>query len=56
MSVRMLDERRRSGIGPTELLLVPGARHAKSVVVDPASWFSSVFAFIDKYASNRTGS
>jgi alpha-beta hydrolase superfamily lysophospholipase len=52
MSVRMADERKRRGVGPTELLIVPGARHAKSVLVDPATWFQTVFTFIDKYAGH----
>ena len=50
MSVRMAEDRRRSGIGPTELLVVSGARHAKSVSTEPDAWFSTVFAFIDRFA------
>lgn len=50
MSVRMAELRRASGAGPTELLVVEGARHAKSVLVDPTGWFAAVFAFIEKYA------
>ncbi len=56
MSIRMAEERKRSGVGPTELLVVPGARHAKSVLVDPPAWFSTVFAFIDRYAHGRIDS
>jgi alpha-beta hydrolase superfamily lysophospholipase len=56
MSTRMAEARGRCGIGRTELLVVPGARHAKSVIVDRSTWFSTVFAFIDKYAPDRTKS
>lgn len=56
MSIRMAEERKRAGVGPTELLIVAGARHAKSVLVDPDAWFSTVFAFIDEYAGGRRDS
>ena len=53
MSVSMARAREESKAGPTGLLVVPGARHGKSVLADPAAWFSAVFGFIDEYASRR---
>lgn len=53
MSVRMAELRRAAGAGPTELLIVEGARHAKSVLVDPTGWFAAVFNFLENYAENN---
>ncbi|QQO09260.1 alpha/beta hydrolase [Breznakiella homolactica] len=50
MSVEMAEKRTAAGSGPTELVLVRDASHAKSVLVDPGTWFGSVFDFIGKTA------
>ena len=50
MSVEMYTLRGRAGKPATELLLVPGARHAKSYMTDPALWEAKAFGFIDRYA------
>ena len=49
MSVSMAENRKKAGAGPAELLIVEGATHAKSIVVNPKLWFSKAFAFIDTY-------
>ncbi len=48
MSVRMASARISAKAGPTKLLLVPGARHAKSYLTDPALWTREAFAFIEE--------
>jgi hypothetical protein len=53
MSIAMYNERKKSGKGVTELLLVPGARHAKSYMTCPGLWESTVFSFIEKYADEK---
>ncbi len=50
MSVEMYTLRKEAGKSATELLLVPGARHAKSYMTDPALWEARAFGFIDRYA------
>lgn len=49
MSREMADRRRTLKAGPTELLLVPEASHAESVMVNRELWFSTVFAFLERY-------
>ncbi|AEJ20615.1 alpha/beta hydrolase [Gracilinema caldarium] len=49
MSQVMADRRGSLKTGPTELLLVPEASHAKSVMVNRDLWFERVFAFLDKH-------
>ncbi len=49
MSVSMAEMRKTLGAGPTELLLINGASHAKSVLVDPETWFKGTFDFIERY-------
>jgi len=46
MSVRMASARLAQMIGPTQLLLIPGAAHAKSIVTDKERWLASVTQFI----------
>jgi len=46
MSTSMAASRRAAGAGPTELLIVPGARHVQSVLIDPDAWFAAVFSFL----------
>lgn len=48
MSRDMADRRRALQIGPTELVLVPEASHAKSVMVNRELWFSAVFDFLNR--------
>jgi fermentation-respiration switch protein FrsA (DUF1100 family) len=48
MSIRMYNERKKAGIGKTRLLLVAGARHAKSWNTDPRQWERTVFDFIEE--------
>ncbi len=48
MSREMADRRRALKIGPTELLLVPEASHAKSVMINRELWFSAVFGFLNR--------
>lgn len=50
MSIKMYNERKKSGKSATELLLVPGAKHAKSFLTDPELWTSSAFSFIERYS------
>ncbi len=49
MSQKMADHRRSIQAGPTDLLLVPEASHAKSVMVNRDLWFSRVFDFLDQH-------
>ncbi|WP_304224192.1 alpha/beta hydrolase [Gracilinema caldarium] len=48
MSRDMADRRRALKVGPTELVLVPEASHAKSVMVNRELWFSAVFDFLNR--------
>ncbi len=48
MSVRMASARLSGGIGLTELVLIPGATHAKGILTDKERWLSAVNAFIDR--------
>ncbi|MCA1949949.1 MAG: alpha/beta hydrolase [Treponema sp.] len=48
MSQDMADRRRALKAGPTELVLVPEASHAKSVMVNRELWFSAVFDFLNR--------
>ena len=50
MSVEMYTLRGKAGKSASELLLVPGARHAKSYMTNPALWEARAFGFIDRYA------
>ena len=36
--------------GPKEKLIVPGAGHAESALVDPARYWEAVDSFLKKYA------
>lgn len=51
MSVKIYNERIKAGKAATGLLLVPGARHAKSLMTDPGSWEAKVFDFIGEHAN-----
>jgi len=53
MSIAMYNERVKAGKKATELLLVPGARHAKSFMTDPELWEARVFAFLDRVTMER---
>jgi dipeptidyl aminopeptidase/acylaminoacyl peptidase len=53
MSVLMAEKRREAGIGPSALALIPGAGHAKSIVVDRETWFREAFDFIDRVCTNK---
>ena len=48
MSIDMYNERKKAGIEKTRLLLVAGARHAKSWNTDPGLWERTVFDFIEE--------
>jgi len=48
MSREMADRRRSLKVGPTDILLVPEASHAKSVMVNRDLWFERVFAFLNQ--------
>ncbi len=48
MSVRMASARLSNNIGLTELVLIPGARHAVGILTDQMRWLSAVDAFIDR--------
>ena len=48
MSVRMASARMSNNIGLTELVLIPGARHAAGILTDQMRWLSAVDAFIDR--------
>lgn len=49
MSQDMADRRRSLTVGPTDLLIIPEASHAKSVMVNRDLWFDRVFAFLGQY-------
>lgn len=49
MSIAMYNKRIMAGKKATELLLVPGARHAKSFMTDPRLWEDRAFAFIEAW-------
>ncbi len=53
MSVRMASARLAGGIGPTELVLIPGAKHAAGILVDKERWLAAVLPFIDKVAAQK---
>ena len=53
MSVEMYNLRREAGKPASELLLVPGARHAKSYMTDPSLWEAKAFDFIERYAYSQ---
>lgn len=50
MSIHLYNLRKKAGVADAELLLMPGARHAKSYMTDPAAWEAAVFGFIAKHA------
>lgn len=52
MSIEMYNLRKKREKPATELLLVSGARHAKSYMTDPALWEAKAFGFIERYAFN----
>jgi alpha-beta hydrolase superfamily lysophospholipase len=47
MSILMAEKRKAAGTGPVSLVLIPGAAHAKSIIVDPDAWFRAAFEFIE---------
>ncbi len=49
MSIDMYNARKKAGRDKTRLLLVAGARHAKSWNTDPRLWERTVFDFIEEY-------
>ena len=53
MSVRMASARLAGNIGPTELVLIPGARHAAGILTDRARWLAGVLPFIDTIAAQK---
>ena len=44
----MASARMSNNIGLTELVLIPGARHAAGILTDQMRWLSAVDAFIDR--------
>lgn len=52
MSAELAEARGAAGTGPAELVVVPGARHAKSVLVDPDAWFAAAFAFLGRWVGS----
>jgi alpha-beta hydrolase superfamily lysophospholipase len=48
MSALMAEQRQAAAAGPAVLALIPGAAHAKSIVVDRNAWFKAAFDFIKK--------
>jgi fermentation-respiration switch protein FrsA (DUF1100 family) len=52
MSVLMAEKRRAAGTGPAALVIIPGAVHAKSVIVDRETWFREAFDFIRRECLN----
>ena len=46
MSLHLYNIRKKAGFDETSLLLVPGARHAKSFMTDPELWEKTAFSFI----------
>lgn len=55
MSVRMASARMANNVGLTELVLIPGAGHAKGIVTDRARWLAGVMAFIERVRSEKGG-
>lgn len=53
MSVRMASARLSGGTGLTELVLIPGATHAKGILTDKERWLSAVNAFIDRVCGEK---
>ncbi|GAB1483724.1 hypothetical protein MASR2M78_25400 [Treponema sp.] len=53
MSEKMAEQRKRKGTAATGLLIVEGARHAMSVLVNSEAWFSTAFGFIDEHPHGR---
>jgi hypothetical protein len=37
----------------TELVLIPGAKHADGIMTDKARWLAGVTAFIDRVCSEK---
>lgn len=54
MSEQMALERQKAGIGPTELLIVSDASHAKSILADRDMWFSWAFDFLAAHIQENT--
>jgi fermentation-respiration switch protein FrsA (DUF1100 family) len=48
MSLLMVEKRKEAGTGPVSFVLIHGASHAKSIIVDPDAWFKAAFEFIDR--------
>jgi len=48
MSVRMASARMANNVGMTELVLIPGATHAKGILTDKARWLSGVMTFVER--------
>jgi hypothetical protein len=53
MSVHMASARMTHNGGMTDLVLIPGATHAKGIVRDKARWLSGVMAFIDRVRKDK---
>lgn len=53
MSVRMASARLAQKIGTTQLVLIPGAAHAKGIVTDKERWLASVTQFIEEIKASR---
>lgn len=53
MSVRMASARMANNVGVTELVLIPGAKHADGIMTDRARWLAGVTAFIDRVCSEK---
>lgn len=51
MSLHLYNIRKKAGLSATSLLLVPGARHAKSYMTDPELWVKTAFHFISDVKS-----
>jgi pimeloyl-ACP methyl ester carboxylesterase len=53
MSIRMASARHVHNIGTTQLVLIPGAAHAKGIVIDKERWLASVTQFIEGIKASR---
>ena len=53
MSVRMASARLTKKLGQTDLVLIPGAGHAKGIVTDKARWLAGVMPFIDRVRRDK---
>jgi len=53
MSVRMASARLAGNIGSTELVLIPGAKHAAGILTDKERWLAAVLPFIDRVAAQK---